>query len=87
MTGEIHENNLEMLDMSETCLHLGIRVEGAPKRWTELDEADWRILFLLLTKGLLKDGKSAASESKSLASLASFAKACSDWYLAHPKGK
>lgn len=84
--GEIHENNLEMLDMANTCLHLGIRVEGAPKRWTELDEDDWGILYLLLTRVVL-EGQSPASQSKALASLASFAEAASKWYLTHPEGK
>lgn len=79
MTGEIHENNLEMLDFNETCLHLGIRLDGRAKRWMELDAIDWRILFMLLTKPILTGGYSAASESKPLANLARFAEAAANF--------
>lgn len=78
--GTIHPNNLGMLDFSESCLQIGVKREGKPVRWTELDEADWRILYMLLTRKLTADGRSAATESNALSNLASYAEAVINWY-------
>lgn len=78
--GTIHTNNLGMIDFSDSCLKLGAKVAGKPVRWTELDEDDWKILKLLLTKPLLPDGSTAAAYSKALGNIAAYAEAVINWY-------
>ncbi len=84
--GQIHENNLSMVDFGESCLKIGVRREGQPKMWMELDEDDFRILWQLLNKPLMGDGTCAADSSKALKNLASYAEHAAAWLRANPSG-
>jgi hypothetical protein len=68
-----YEDELAQIDFRQQALALGIDMGGA--HWMELDADDLRALHLALTKPLLADGRSVASEFPMLRMLAAWAKA------------
>lgn len=74
---------LEIIQNPQCCnyergLVIGVEKDGnAP--WTELSEEELRVLYLVLTKPLLPDGSSAASEYETLRMVAEWAKGGAAW--------
>lgn len=82
---EVQEDNLGDIDFSKSSLALGCAVKGAQVQWMELEQDDWKVLHLLLTKSVNKDCVPAAMASEGLRALAMLADAAERWMKLNPE--